>query len=296
MMRGMKVPPAIAVGAAALAVVLAGVAAIVTLTRSAPEPALGVDDGTASAADLVAARSVTVTPATGGVTFATAVPALGVRAGDTVLAIGGHAVASHDDVLLALTELAVGPVSTSVYVELRRGDAQVLVRRRITGDVHGEWLAVHAPPAPPPAPPTPSTGLLDPFADPFAAPPPPADDPVADAIRAGVRKLDDTHYSIDRKVMEKLLADPMAMAKGARIVPAMANGKPSGFKLYAIRPYSIYAALGLANGDTLARINGSDLTSADKALEIYTKLRDAKTLVVELVRRGKPLTQTYVIH
>ncbi len=70
----------------------------------------------------------------------------------------------------------------------------------------------------------------------------------------------------------------MAVAKGARVVPAVKNGKPDGFKLYAIRPSSVYAKLGLQNGDTLQSINGFDLTSADKALEVYTKLREATSL------------------
>ena len=68
------------------------------------------------------------------------------------------------------------------------------------------------------------------------------------------------------------------VAKGARVVPAVKNGKPDGFKLYAIRPSSVYAKLGLQNGDTLQSINGFELTSADKALEVYTKLREATSL------------------
>jgi general secretion pathway protein C len=48
----------------------------------------------------------------------------------------------------------------------------------------------------------------------------------------------------------------MAVAKGARVVPAVKNGKPDGFKLYAIRPSSVYSKLGLTNGDTIQSING----------------------------------------
>jgi general secretion pathway protein C len=87
----------------------------------------------------------------------------------------------------------------------------------------------------------------------------------------------------------------MALAKGARVVPAVKNGQPDGFKLYAIRPSSVYAKLGLTNGDTLQAINGFQLTSADKALEVYTKLREATQLEVEITRRGKPMTLKYSI-
>jgi general secretion pathway protein C len=129
---------------------------------------------------------------------------------------------------------------------------------------------------------------------------PPASDPAADELAAAIDKgivvVDETHRRVDKTLIDKILANPMAVAKGARVVPAMKDGKAQGFKLYAIRPSSIYAKLGLSNGDTLAAVNGFDLTTADKALEVYTKLRDAKTLVVDLTRRGKPITLTYTIH
>ena len=54
-----------------------------------------------------------------------------------------------------------------------------------------------------------------------------------------------------------------------------AERQAHGFKLYAIRPSSVYAKIGLTNGDTLSAINGLELTTADKALEVYTKLREA---------------------
>jgi general secretion pathway protein C len=57
----------------------------------------------------------------------------------------------------------------------------------------------------------------------------------------------------------------------------------------------VYAKLGLTNGDTLSAINGMELTTADKALEVYTKLREATSLEVEIQRRGKPMTLKYSI-
>ena len=115
------------------------------------------------------------------------------------------------------------------------------------------------------------------------------------AIDSGIKKIDDSNYEIDKSLVEKVLLNPMAVAKGARVVPSMKNGKPDGFKLYAIRPSSAFAKLGLANGDTLQSINGFELTSADKALEVYTKLREATSLEVEVTRRGKPVTLKYSI-
>jgi general secretion pathway protein C len=115
------------------------------------------------------------------------------------------------------------------------------------------------------------------------------------ALDNGIKKIDDNNYEIDRSLVDKALANPMAIAKGARIVPSVKDGKADGFKLYAIRQNSVYAKLGLANGDTLQAINGFDLTSAEKALEVYTKLREASSLDVSLSRRGKPVSIKYSI-
>jgi general secretion pathway protein C len=114
-------------------------------------------------------------------------------------------------------------------------------------------------------------------------------------IDNGIKKIDDNHYEISKDLVDKVLLNPMGFARGARVMPAMSNGKPNGFRLYSIRPNSVLSKIGLENGDTLSAINGMELNSAEKGLEVYTKLRDATTLEVSLLRRGKPDTITYTI-
>jgi general secretion pathway protein C len=57
----------------------------------------------------------------------------------------------------------------------------------------------------------------------------------------------------------------------------------------------LFARIGFANGDTIQKVNGMTLESADKALDVYTKLRDATKLDIDVVRRGKPLTISLTI-
>jgi general secretion pathway protein C len=140
-----------------------------------------------------------------------------------------------------------------------------------------------------PPPPTPT-------APPQPPQPPPDPDAVLDAaLDAGIKKIDDTHYQLKSDLLDKVLLNPMAVAKAARVVPAMKNGHPAGFKIYAVRSSSIFARLGIMNGDTLQAINGRSLDSADKALEAYTALRDARRLDLDLERHGAPLTITITI-
>ena len=120
-------------------------------------------------------------------------------------------------------------------------------------------------------------------------------DELAALIDEGVKKVDDFNFEIDESLREKVLANPMSVARGARIVPSVKNGKPNGFKLYAIRPSSVYAKIGFRNGDTIHSINGYELSTPDEALEVYTKLKDAGNLSVSATRRGKPVTLNYTI-
>ena len=142
-------------------------------------------------------------------------------------------------------------------------------------------------------------GASAPVATPVAQVDPQPADPNVDelqaSIDAGIKKIDDSNYEIDKSLIDKILANPMGVAKGARVVPAVKNGQPDGFKLYAIRPSSVYSKLGLANGDTLQSINGFELNSADAALNAYTKLREATSLELNVTRRGKPMTLKYQI-
>lgn len=110
-----------------------------------------------------------------------------------------------------------------------------------------------------------------------------------------ITAVDETHFKIKRASFDKLMSNPVDTAKGARVVPWMHDGKPEGFKLYAIHPSSIYAAIGFSNGDTVVTVNGIAMTSAEVALATYAELRKAKHLEVGVIRRGKPLTLVYDI-
>ena len=134
---------------------------------------------------------------------------------------------------------------------------------------------------------SPGTPVVPPASDP--------DDALDAAMDAGIRKIDDTHYEVKRAFVDQIFQNPMGIAKSARIVPSMKNGQTEGIKIYAVRPRSLFARLGMANGDTIKAINGHPLTSSDKALEVYTALRGATRIDIQLVRRGADLTITITV-
>jgi general secretion pathway protein C len=114
-------------------------------------------------------------------------------------------------------------------------------------------------------------------------------------VGKSIRKVGEGKYEVERSALNKVLANTTLLARSARIVPSVKDGQPNGFKLYAIRPGSLYSMLGMFNGDTINAINGNSITTPDKALEIYTKLRNASHLTISFSRQSKSLTHDYTI-
>lgn len=120
---------------------------------------------------------------------------------------------------------------------------------------------------------------------------PPAPGGGASAIRA----TGDNEYEVPRTEIDRTLNNLNDVAMQARIVPAFKDGQAHGFKLFSIRPDSIYSKIGVQNGDVIRRINGFDLNSPEKALEVYSKLKESSRIEIELERNGSPVRKTYNI-
>ncbi|MBI1947595.1 MAG: hypothetical protein HYS27_18035 [Deltaproteobacteria bacterium] len=119
--------------------------------------------------------------------------------------------------------------------------------------------------------------------------------PSPDDLGASIKKTGENSYEVGQGDIDKALNNLSELSTQARIVPAFEGGKTIGFKLFSIRPGSLYSKVGLQNGDVITRINGYEMSSPEKGLEIYTKLKDAKSVNVDLKRRGKPMTLDYAI-
>lgn len=96
---------------------------------------------------------------------------------------------------------------------------------------------------------------------------------------------------VEREFVEKLLSNPVLLARQARVIPALKDGETQGFKFYGIRKDSLPRVLGIKNGDLVKSINGEELNSMDKAMTLYTKLRRASNLSVTVERKGETVTK-----
>ncbi len=112
----------------------------------------------------------------------------------------------------------------------------------------------------------------------------------------GIRAISENEYEVLRGEIDRTLANFTEVATQARIFPVSKDGQVQGFKLFSIRPDSIYTKVGIQNGDVIRKINGYELNSVEKALELYTKLKDANRIDIEYERGGFKGHRTYNIH
>ncbi|MGC3997878.1 MAG: type II secretion system protein GspC [Anaeromyxobacter sp.] len=127
------------------------------------------------------------------------------------------------------------------------------------------------------------------------SPVPPPGRPPAVANVEGIRNVGKDRYEIDRTALDAKLNNLSEFATQARIVPSFKNNVANGFKLIAVQPGSLYSAIGIENGDVIQRVNGYELNSPEKALELYTKLREAGRVTLELERGGQVVRKEFTI-
>ena len=136
--------------------------------------------------------------------------------------------------------------------------------------------------------PPPSVGV-SPVPAPFAGAPPAA----GAASLDGIKSMGDNRYEVQRSVIDGTLSNLNAIATQARIVPSFKNGLANGFKVFSIQPGSFYTAIGVENGDVIQKINGYEINSPDKALEVYQKLRESRHITMDIERNGQVIRKEY---
>jgi len=132
---------------------------------------------------------------------------------------------------------------------------------------------------------------------PAAAPaPPPA--PANTSSQIGddqIRKTGDDRYLIARAEVDHTLENLSDVFTQMRAVPNIESGRTTGFRLFAIRPGSIFEKIGLLNNDVVQRINGVELNDPAKAMTLFQDLQGQTRLSVDVLRGSDTRTLSYEI-
>jgi hypothetical protein len=284
--------PAVAIGMAVLALVLSAIATVVVIVRDpsatpAPESAQPTQAARqVEVTDLVTLERDSVEPESrNGAVIGVRVldpdlrHVLGLEVDDVITAMSGRPIRRQfdiHDVIAGASLMNTG----ALFVELMRGDAPVLVRWDLAGDLRaarrsatrtGRSLGLPS-----------STSSVRPVRD-----------PLIDTIT----QTDDHHISAPRSTIEQIAASPKLYAQGARLIRGSSvGGGPGGVRLFLLRPTSVLYALGLRSMDTIRSVNGITVDDPATVADVYEQVKSAATLRIEIDRRGSveviEITQT----
>jgi len=100
---------------------------------------------------------------------------------------------------------------------------------------------------------------------------------------------------LKRDRIEEAVNDLNNLMKQVRIRPHFKDGKPDGLTVSGIRSTSIFAEMGLRNGDVIVGVDGTQIQSVDDALKLYENLQSSSDVKVQIKRRGRLRTIDYQI-
>lgn len=116
---------------------------------------------------------------------------------------------------------------------------------------------------------------------------------VADLAQAGVQK--DESRTIAYQTIKSQMNDFQNIGKSIDI-SAVANGaKISGFRVNTIAPESIFAQLGIVNGDVILAVNNKKLESYADAFAVYSQVPNLRSLRITVNRNNLQKELVYEI-
>jgi general secretion pathway protein C len=110
-----------------------------------------------------------------------------------------------------------------------------------------------------------------------------------------IKKTADNKFLIDRRELEQTVANINEVFTQARAVPFFQDGKTVGFRVFAIKPGSVFEKIGLQNGDIINRVNGVELTDPTKAITLFNELQNEGHIAVDLQRNKQSKNFSYEI-
>ena len=114
-------------------------------------------------------------------------------------------------------------------------------------------------------------------------------------IAGPVQSVGKGEYIIDQKAVLVALDNPAQIMTDAKLIPNMVKGKLDGFILQEIRKASLYDKLGMKNGDILLRINDSNISNPENALQTFMALKGMDKVQLDIIRNGNRVTLNYQI-
>ncbi len=113
-------------------------------------------------------------------------------------------------------------------------------------------------------------------------------------------RVSETYYRIEKDAITEALSNLNDIVTQARLVPNFVPAEDgarqiNGFRIFRIKPGSVFEKLGLRNGDVIQKINGVDMDSIEKGFQLLQQLRYESQFEIQIKRGARELTLSYEI-
>jgi len=134
--------------------------------------------------------------------------------------------------------------------------------------------------------PAPATTSAEPPADVHEADASPPSDP-------HIRRTAENAFVVDRRELAGATDNMSGLMTQLRAVAEVEDGRPVGFRLFQIRNDSLFARLGLRDGDVVQRVNGTTIAEPAALLGFLQRLKTEPRVAVDILRADAPRTLVY---
>lgn len=108
-----------------------------------------------------------------------------------------------------------------------------------------------------------------------------------------IRRTAENAFIVDRRELAGAVDNMSGLLTQLRAVAEVEDGRPAGFRLFQIRAGSLFARLGLRDGDVVQRVNGAQVGEPAALLAFLERLRQEPRVALDIVRADRPRTLVY---
>ncbi len=110
-----------------------------------------------------------------------------------------------------------------------------------------------------------------------------------------VRQVGTGTYAIPEHTFKGAIQNMGQLLTQARVVPNLQGNRINGYRIFAITPGSLYANIGLQNGDIIYSVNGIRVSTPASAMELFQQLQNERRFTVNINRNGQSMTLNYTV-
>ena len=103
-----------------------------------------------------------------------------------------------------------------------------------------------------------------------------------------LKKLGPGKFEVSRAEVQQTMENPSQFFSQMRAMPHFVNGRTDGFSISQVAPGSVFAQLGLQDGDLLTSIDGQPVTNPMQAMGLIQAVKTSSAIDLVVNRGGTP--------